>query len=148
MKLSVLAALLASCDAVQQESKQHQLVGTKSKFSAETKDIAMNLKKQIQKSQNIKLVEIKEQAECGNSCTPPPSSSPVFTSPSPMPIAGIPTPSGCLDGQHLSNGTCVADEVKDPLTPHCPSGFFSDSYGNCLPTPASYPTKSPLLTCA
>jgi hypothetical protein len=47
MKLSVLAALLASCDAVQQESKQHQLVGTKSKFSAETKDIAMNLKKQI-----------------------------------------------------------------------------------------------------
>jgi hypothetical protein len=47
MKLSVLAALLASCDAVQQESKQHQLIGTKSKFSAETKDIAMNLKKQI-----------------------------------------------------------------------------------------------------
>ena len=33
MKLSVLAALLASCDAVHQESKQHQLVATKSKLS-------------------------------------------------------------------------------------------------------------------
>jgi hypothetical protein len=86
------------------------------------------------------MIEIKDKVECGNSCTPPPSSSPVYTSPSPIPVAGIPSPSGCPDGQHDLNGSCVDDIVIDPLPADCPSGFFSDSYGNCLPTPASYPT--------
>ena len=48
----------------------------------------------------------------------------------------------------MSNGSCVDDIVKDDLPSHCPSGFYSDGFGNCLPTPASYPTSKPLVTCA
>jgi len=48
----------------------------------------------------------------------------------------------------MTNGSCTDDIVKDVLPSKCPSGFYSDLYGNCLPTPASYPTSSPLVTCA
>jgi hypothetical protein len=48
----------------------------------------------------------------------------------------------------MTNGSCTDDIVKDVLTSNCPSDFYSDLYGNCLPNPSSYPTLSPLVTCA
>jgi len=48
----------------------------------------------------------------------------------------------------MSDGSCTWDIVPDTLKSNCPSGFHTDGYGNCLPTPATYPTPSPLVTCA
>ena len=47
----------------------------------------------------------------------------------------VPPSSGCSIGQHKVDGTCVWDTVT--VTPYipdtCPSGFFPNGYGSCLP---------------
>ena len=88
----------------------------------------------------------KAEAACGDdSCcgccccesSPSPSVSTiseVVSIPSPIPIPVEPS-SGCSTGQHKADGTCVWDTVTVPISipDTCPSGFFPDGYGSCLP---------------
>ena len=55
MKLSVLAALIATVEAIHQESKQHQLVATKTKLNSKVAAVVKNL---LKNSKNIKLIEV------------------------------------------------------------------------------------------
>lgn len=88
----------------------------------------------------------KAEAACGDdSCcgccccesSPSPSVSTiseVVPSPSPIDIP-VPPSSGCPTGQYRADGTCVWDTVTVPanIPDTCPSGFFPDGYGSCLP---------------
>jgi hypothetical protein len=86
----------------------------------------------------------KAEAACGDDsccgcccCESSPSVSTiseVVPSPSPIPIPVEPS-SGCSTGQHKADGTCVWDTVTVPIDipDTCPSGFFPDGYGSCLP---------------
>lgn len=64
MKISVLVALLASCEAVHQEGSKQLLVGTKAKLSDKAKVAVKNAQKNMQKNKNKKLVGIKDKVEC------------------------------------------------------------------------------------
>jgi len=81
-----------------------------------------------------------------------PSVPTVVPSPSPIPIP-VPPQSGCPTGQYRTDGTCVWDTVTVPksVPDTCPSGFYPDGYGNCLPSsnPATSLSPSvPVTTCA